>query len=311
MKLALSNCGLFSYIKEGLSDFDALQTIRNSGFRLVDYNMTQENFMNPVKCGRALKESLDQLEMQAFTAHAPNFNPVLPENRVKWESMHTVLTFCREAGIPSVVVHPGGANGNTREEFFENNVAFYQSFIPVCEETGVRVLLENIGNYADPYYLFNGHDVKEMLAMIDHPLFGLCWDTGHANHFCHKDCDQYESIVEMGSDLEVIHFQDNAGYFSDSHKHHRIDMHMAPYMTWTGSVNYDAVIKGLVDIGFQGPLNFELTATWVRSNVDPFVLDGQVYDRLRLLPLSLCETIYRTVHDIGRYMLEAYGVFEE
>ena len=88
-------------------------------------------------------------------------------------------------------------------------------------------------------------------------------------------------------------------------------MHMAPYMTWTGSVNYDAVIKGLVDIGFRGPLNFELTAAWIRSNVQPLVLDGQVYDRLRLLPLSLCEKIYRTVYDIGRYMLEAYGAFEE
>lgn len=310
MKLSLSTDAMSSYRREGMDGKTVLENIRKAGFVNVDYDMVEEDWLNPKKNGSSVRDALDELGMNAPQGHIPCWNPILPEHRPLWGSVCTAIRFCREAGIPRVVVHPGAVDGNSREEFFDVNIAFFKSLIPVCEETGVRILIENIGNYADPYFLRNGSELREMVDGVGHPLFEACWDTGHANHFYPKDCRQYDSILALGDKLTAIHFQDNVGDISDPWHHSRLDMHMPPFVTWAGSLNYDAVMQGLVDIGYRGTLNFEVSAMQIRRQIEPQYINGVELNRLRLPPPEIWVCLYKAVYEIGKYMLEAYGVFE-
>jgi len=311
MKLSISTDSLIDYRSGGFTDRDVIRTIKGAGFGIVDYDITLHNFENPEADGAALRAYLDEFGVTAGQAHAPGIDFSNITNRAHWSDAEANFVFCRAAGIDKVVVHPSAIRGNTRGEFFERNAAFYKGLIPVIEKTGVKLLIENIGNYADPYFMWNGADLKEMVDMVGHPLVGACWDTGHGNHFLMEHCEQYPSILTLGDKLWAIHFHDNVGDISDTRRHHRLDMHMLPYMTWAGTLNYDAVIKGLVDSGYRGTFNIEPSACQVRRYIDPLVIDGREIDALRLPPPEIWTIIYKALYDICRYMLETYGAFEE
>ncbi|MGI6634722.1 MAG: sugar phosphate isomerase/epimerase family protein [Christensenellales bacterium] len=311
MKLSVSFCALNGYLESGLSYPDALSAIRQSGFRYIDFDVKQAMADNPELWGCRVRRYLEDSGICAPQAHSPIFNPLLPENRARWSTFENSLLFCKAAGIPQAVVHPGAIDGNSRAEFFENNIAFYRSLIPACEQTGVDVLIENIGNPADPYFLASGADLAEMVDGVNHPLFTACWDVGHANHFWSAESSQYASLLALGSRLTALHVHDNCGYFPVGERHNRIDMHTFPYASLYSNVNFDAVIKGLCDIGYQGTFNFEVIAGNPRRYVSPFLINGREENRLRMLPIEVFVHLYRALYEAGKYMLSAYGVFEE
>lgn len=310
MKLSLSTSALDTHIAMGMTDRAVIETIRRCGFSEVDYDLTWADFRDPVRTGRELKAALADNGVHAGQAHAVGFDFANPANRDKVSTLKSCFVFCREAGIPAIVVHPSAVPGNTREEFFDLNLTFFRSLIPYCEETGVGLLLENIGNPMDPYFLLDGRDLREMVDGVDHPLCTACWDIGHANHFSAREHPQYDSIMALGDKLTSIHFHDNAGNFDDPCDHIRVDMHMIPYMTWVGTVNYDAVMQGLIDVGYKGTFNLELSGGKARHFVVPFEKNGVRQEKLRCPSVDLWVKIYSTVYEIGRYMLETYGVFE-
>lgn len=311
MKLSLSTCSLNEYLKEGYSEFDTLAAIKEAGFTCVDYDIHASLYCEPEKNGRYAKENLEKLGMTVPQAHAPGINPVDPANRERLSEIRDAIRFCGFAGIPAIVVHPGGMDGFTEEEFFEKNVAFYQSLIPVCEETEVKLLVENIGNYADPYWLWDGKDLRNMVEAIGSELAFACWDVGHANHFYRKDVDPYQSILDVGDKLYATHVHDNCGYFTDPIEHHRIDMHTMPYGSVWCNVNFDAVVKGLVDADYKGTFNLESMVCNPRIVPQPLTVNGETFHRLRILPMKAWIACNRGLYEVGKAMLEAYDAFEE
>ena len=310
MKLSLSNYSANQYLKYGKTQRETLQAIRDCGFTCIDLDILPSYLDGDLKKNAEdIKEMLSEIGLNATMAHAPGINPLKHGEEALMMSVK-VLRFCQSLGISYVVVHPGAIKGNTREDFFDGNVSFYRSLIPYAEETGVCVLVENIGNYADPYFLWNGTDLREMIDRIGHPSFGACWDIGHANHFFQKDCDQYQSIVTLGEKLIAIHAHDNCGYIADTYKHIRLDMHTLPCFASSASVNWDAVLQGLKDIGYQGTFNFEVKAPAV-SECEPFVYNGEVQNKLSMMPIDVWVAVNTALYKMGEYMLKTYDVFEE
>lgn len=310
MKLSMSTSALSAYSQSGMSDRTVIETVRKAGFTSVDYDLTWPDFLDPITTGRALKSALADNGVTADQAHGVGFDFANPANRDKVSTLRNCFLFCREAGIPAIVVHPSAINGNTREQFFEMNLSFFRQLIPFCEETGVGLLLENIGNPADPYFLLDGKDLREMVDGVNHPLCTACWDIGHANHFSAVEHPQYESITALGDKLTAIHFHDNAGNFVDPYQHIRVDMHMPPFMSWVGTVNYDAVMQGLIDVGYKGTFNLELSTSNPRHFVVPFEKDGVKQEKLATMPPEVWVKVYGAIYEIGRYMLETYGVYD-
>ena len=307
MKLSFANFP-FEYIPNfPQDDKSVLSAIREIGFTCTDYNITMAHLDDNFEARAAsLKEILADLGMSAPQAHAPIINPFDPQDVDYMQAFERSLRFCEIAGIPMVVIHAGAIKGNTREEYFEKNVAFYRSLIPAAEKTGVEVLIENIGHDADSNYLHRGADVRKMADLVNHPLFNICWDTGHGN--LNKQ-NLYETIMLCGEKLHALHIHDNVGYFEPSYRHHRIDMHTMPYATQYASVNYDALIQGLIDIGYKGTFNFEVL-TVTRSIRPAFTYNGEIVRKLEFPSLELFKKANALVYDIGKYMLEAYDLYE-
>lgn len=310
MKLSLSTDAMLSHIIKGMSDREVIETIGKTGFKTVDYDLTVKNINDPENMGRELRKAFEDFGVTGYQAHAVGYDYANPSQRDKMGFLRNCFVFCKNAGIPRIVVHPSAIPGNTREEFFEMNISFYKSVIPLCEETGVELLIENIGNPMDPYFLIDGADLREMVDAVDHPMCSACWDIGHANHFSAKEHPQYNSITSIGDKLTAIHFHDNAGNFDDPQDHIRVDMHALPYVSWVTNVNYDAVIQGLIDINYKGTFNFEVSGAKGRNFVVPFFKDGVVQDKIMIPPVELWIKIYSTLYEIGKYMLDSYGVFE-
>ena len=110
----------------------------------------------------------------------------------------------------------------------------------------------------------------------------------------------------MGKKLKAVHIHDNFGT-----RPFGADTHSEPY---SGSISYDSIIKGLIDVGYKGYFTLEAYSIPLpkeHTGRKPLELDGEVYDRLTCLPLEFKIRGENLMHDITRYMLAAYDCYEE
>lgn len=316
MKLCLTSSALSPYLKDGISPREVYEAFRATGFTCVDFDVKSSYLGDDLEEQAAFwKDLMADLGLTVTQTHAPMLNPLRDENSLEpaLESSRRALRFCSLAGFPNLVVHPGAREGNTRKEFFEGNIAYYKALIPAAEEAGVTVLIENIGQYMDPYFLWSAEDLNEMIDAVGHPLFRACWDIGHANHFeyLHVGGTPYDNITALGDRLVAIHAHENVGFFPDPKPRKRMDMHMMPYSSCYSSVNWDAVLQGLKDLGYKGTFNFESNTPAPQTGRPEFRYDGQVVRTLEKLPLPVWKTVTASLYEIGKFMLESYGLFEE
>jgi sugar phosphate isomerase/epimerase len=316
MKLSIASESIAPYIKSTADHRMAYTAIRECGFTCVDFGVGTGKLEGDVDAVATYWRQLFEDCGIAFTqAHGPGLNPLKPTATgvSPAEYMHRALRFCQVAGCPRMVIHPGAIEKNTRAEFFEKNIAFFQSLLPYAEETGVEIMIENIGHYMDPYFLWSGADLREMIDAVDHPLVTACWDIGHANHFeyMHAGGSPYDSIVALGDKLKAIHAHDNIGFFPDPNKSKRLDMHTVPYASLRTSVNWDAVMQGLKDVNYQGTFNFETITPAPATRRPEFVYNGEVVRTLECAPIGVWKAMNKALYEIGRFMLESYGMYEE
>ena len=311
MKLSLSNFPLEFFYDIETQQLEMLEAIRECGYTCTDYNVRMEYLDERLEeRAQQLKELLEKCGMEAPQSHAPGLDPFNPPEGVDvYDAYYKCLKFCQIAGIPNIVIHSLCRKGNTKEEFMEMNIEFYRNLIPAMEETGVEILIENIGHYMDAYYLKDGAAIMELINALDHPMFGACWDAGHANLYRAADCSQYDSIIALGDKLKALHIHDNCSYFEPSHRHHRIDMHTMPFATQYCCINYDGLLQGLKDINYQGTYNFEVMSA-TRSIRPSFTYNGEVVRTLEFFPIHLWKMAHTYLYEIGKYMLETYDVFE-
>lgn len=158
--------------------------------------------------------------------------------------MHRAVYGCHLMGSRYLVVHPQMPYGWRNEE----DPAFSRAktkellldLIPDCEKYGVTVCLENmpmIDHKISPM-----SQIVDLVAEIDHPLVGICMDTGHCNVF---GDDLGEMVKICAPYLKVLHVHDNDG---------RRDWHWLPY---TGTANWEGFIEALAEVDFQGVISFE------------------------------------------------------
>lgn len=286
------------------TDIERIRLLHEAGFRYIDLDMyfftpdcpyMQDNWKEAVA---ELKEEANRLGMTFVQAHSQGGNAFKEdEAHVKFLIDATIrsIEICRELGIENTVAHPGGAAGITKEEWFERNKSFYQNFFPIMEETGVNVLIENSIS-RERYWTDSGKDMVEFLDYVGHPLLHACWDTGHGNLWG----VQYDHIVTLGKHLRAIHYNDNHGLK---------DEHLIPYF---GTVNHDEILNALIDIDYKGYFTLEATSSlvpkkcWLGNRKD-FNRDT----RLANPPLFMQQRLVGMLYDTAKYMLDAYGLFEE
>ena len=201
------------------------------------------------------------------------------------------------------MVHAGVNKELNKEEWFGANKEFYEKLLPMAEKCGVKVLCENstaknmggVYGKGGAYYINTGKDMREFIEYVNHPLFGGCWDMGHAN--C--EGSQYDEILALGDKLWAIHYNDNRGGG---------DEHVAPFL---GTLNHDEVISALIDVGFKGFFTLECMSSlrsydcWqgVRRRFEKEA-------RLREPQLFMQRHLEKMMYETSEWMLKAYGIFE-
>ena len=251
------------------------------------------------KNAHALLEYTRRLGADFVQAHSIGFNPLLKDDfwQKGFDATVRSLEICQVLGIPHTVVHAGWKKGLDKDGFFEENRRFYQLLIPYMEETGVSVLTENStkANMGSHWYIESGEDTRQLAEYVDHPLFHVCWDTGHAN----IQGNQYENILALGDQLRAVHINDNRG---------KEDEHILPYF---GTVNLDEILHALQDANFRGAFTFECGSALRPSrcwfgNRQSFPEDTRLLEAQCFMQDDLEKLLYH----IGEYALKTYGCLE-
>ena len=285
------------------NEIDKLKELHASGFRYVDFSMysdqtrafMHDNWKEDIK---KIKETADELGLTFVQAHSPAFETLetLDPNEnwdEKYKETIRSIEICKELSIPMTVIHAGVKRNTSKEETLELNKKFYASLFPVMEETGVNVLVENVGAQDNEgrYYLNDGYRLKEFVEYVDHPLIHACWDIGHGNAMM---TDQYNDIMALEEHLYAIHYNDNNA---------KDDEHRIPFL---GKVNQKRTMQALIDVKFKGPFTFEADGG-LKSKLLGF------YKMLNNKDLSLdvIRAEQKLLFEMGKYLLNSFGIYEE
>ncbi len=299
MKLATTTGDFYNYTQ---SQAESLNYIRHAGFLYADYNfggdyrnrtgVYESNYKTYMS---EINRTCEAIGIQLVQAHSPMGRPIEKGNEQFIEDTIRCIEACGAWGIPNLVVHSGYTHGLSIEQTYAENKKFFTPLLAAAEQYGVNILVENFNKmHVDGvYWIDNATDLLGLIEYIDHPLFHAVWDAGHANL---QQMPQDEELQILGSHVRALHIQDNLG---DS------DTHLLPFL---GTMNMDAVMNGLKQIGYNGYFTFEVGSIFTPAvKKRPYPADT----RLLNTPLALKRAAENLLYEIGKCVLESYGCFEE
>ena len=298
MKLATTTGDFSAYTD---SQAISLEHIRKAGFRYADYNFGCDYSLNNGVYGEnfekyfeEINQASEKLGIKLIQSHAPMGKPLADGGKLLADTIRCVDA-CGAWNIPNLVVHSGYIKGLSPEETFERNKEFFIPLLEHAEKYNVNILVENFNKMCVDglYWIDNASDLLRMIECVDHPLFHAVWDTGHANM---HEMPQDEELRLLGKHVRALHVQDNHG---------NEDSHLVPFL---GTMNLDAVMTGLSDIGYDGYFTFEVGGFFNSAEKRR----GYSRDtRLKSAPLELRCAFERYLYDLGKCILEKYNCFEE
>ena len=272
-----------------------------AGFRSIDLSLYTPAMGDPLfgadwqKAAEELLSYAERLGVRFVQCHAPAVNCLADYDKAVTLT-ERAIEICGVLHIPIMVTHAGYDAATDEDAWRDGNLRFYRALMPTAERNGVCVLVENSAHVnIKGYYLYDGKALRAFFDAMNHPSFGVCWDTGHAN----MEGAQYEEILTLGDALRAVHFNDNRG---------ERDEHLIPFM---GTMNVNEVVHALLDVGFRGPFTFEATSPfrphrfWL-GNRRAFPAD----ERITHATLDMQRALERTLYETGRAILSAYGLFE-
>lgn len=299
MKLATTTGDFFGYTK---SQIRSLELIREAGFKYADYSfgcdlnsgtgVYSENYLDYFK---EVSDACKRIGIKLVQAHSPMGKPLAEDNKQFIDDTIRCVEACGAWGIPNIVVHSGYTPDISPEETFLRNKEFFTPILKAAEKYGVNILVENFNKMSKEnlYWIDNAPDLLAMVECVNHPLFHAVWDVGHANM---QEMPQDEALRMLGSHIRALHIQDNMG---------DRDTHLTPFL---GTLNLDAVMNGLIDIGYDGYFTFEVGGIFTpAAKRRPYERDT----RLASAPLRLKIAQEKYLYELGKCILEAYDCFEE
>ena len=194
-----------------------------------------------------------------------------------------MCVICQMLDCPILVVHPIVVADRKQE--WELNLAMYRRLMPAARKFGVKICLENMFTTQNVHKIARAcSSMDDVCRYIDtlnaeagEPLFGFCYDVGHANF---TGSDPTDAIRLLGNRIGCTHIHDNNGVQ---------DQHTLPF--W-GTICWEAVMKAFAQIGYTGNLSFEAGC---------FV--NNVPEQLR--PKSAAY-----MAEIGRYLIDRFHFFQ-
>ena len=143
-------------------------------------------------------------------------------------------------GATSVLLVPGVArDGVTYQQCFERSVAEIRKAIPVAQETGVRIAIENVGNN----FIASPEQAVEYLDAINSEWVGWYFDIGNAGRVGPAE----RWIQVLGKRIFRIHIKDYSAKPANPAAKGN-----ARAKLLEGDTNWPAVMKALDNAGYTG-----------------------------------------------------------
>lgn len=306
MKISTSTGTVFRRFGD---DYTFFRMVRKAGFRYVDISfyealgdpMTPFALPHWEKHIDEMGNEMAKIGVTPIICHSPKGEPTVDAGILP-RSIRAIECAGR-LGIPDMVIHVGGKKGWTLEQFNQFNRHFVEGMLPMAEKNNVRILIENVGRWDEPFYVQSGRELLEFVEYMNHPLVEACLDTGHLSLM---DDDNPMTIRLLGNHLKGLHIQDNLGSFNvpTIFKAWRQDLHMP---VGFGTIDFDAVVHALADIGYQGSFNTEIEypRSWGKT------FDGCAFPRVAYMAKDLVQEHFAWVHQCMVELLTANGVEAE
>lgn len=247
-------------LAETFGDERCIRILAEAGFEALDWSFFGMETGKGTWCGDGWKEHALHLKEVAAEwnigfsqAHAP-FPSSKGEEPYDTQIRKWILRSMEAAalmGVRNIVVHPVqeleyAAN---RQRLWEENLEFYRSLIPYCQEYGIRVCAENMWqrdkkrSYIVDSVCADPEEFCALLDELDSPWIVGCLDLGHCGLVGREPQDM---IRAMGAKrLQALHVHD-VNYLQDCHT-----------MPFLESLDWEAVTCALAEIGYQGDFTLE------------------------------------------------------
>lgn len=255
---------------------EAAHLVADSGFDATDYYLGSMVEHDCVFNGDQWRDNAEQVRKVFEAVCAPVVQTHAPFSFKGWEDRSilesviypTIVHSIRVSavmGAECVVVHPlhYWRYAGHEQEIFERNMQFYRSLIPVCEEYGIKVGIENMfqrdklrGNYIIRDTCSDPTEFCRYIDTLDSPYMVACLDVGHAG-LPSGNPEAWEFIRILGHDrLQAIHIHDND---------YTNDQHLIPY---AGTIDWSKVTQALGEIDYNGNFTFECLISKSFKNTD-------------------------------------------
>ena len=293
---------------------EQIAQIAKTGFKHINLELTSE-LADARLCNddweeriEAIGKAMKDAGIDAVQAHACCES--LDEIGYDWmvEETRRNIIACDRLGIPDLVVHPLYKTGLSARGIYDFNKNFYNDLIAATPDSKTYLLLENMADTECSVPGFaSGYELADFLDWMGNERLGACLDTAHINLNKPPRDNQYESIIALGHWLRALHVSDNFGK--------NLHWHSMPF---TGNINFDSVMCGLLEIGYKGAFNFEASYILRNSKMPPTrrkewtnPKDPNFEPKLFEPGLEMKLLIDETLYKVGKYILDQYGVFEE
>lgn len=273
MKLSVDCC----IISEKFGDKEAVKMIKEAGFDCFDYSFCCRGNDLPIfgenhrEYACDLRKYIDEIGIFCNQAHAPfplGYGIEFCESNPKYLRLIRSMESASILGAKNIVVHAQHVPEETGEDTFEYNVRYYKSLIPYCEKFGISVAVENLARI-DPRrkcYIESFAGTPEaqnkFLDEVNSPWIVACLDTGHASLV---SVDPEKFILKSNKNrLKALHVHDTD--FVE-------DRHTVPFIC---DLNWEAIMKNLKKIGYEGDLTFEIPEYFARIP-NPLIPDALIF----------------------------------
>lgn len=266
-------------IRKTYGEEGAFRLLKETGFPAVDYSFHEWPAEDPLFSGDALsyakriRSMMDACGIVCRQCHAPLDFVIGEQPDESSENYRMIVQSIRSAavfGADHIAVHSIYSPTVTKEEEWRENIRFFRSLLPYCEETGVKIAIENLPVQASD----TPEEVNRMLLELDSPWFGALLDTGHAA-ISGITPDDYVRRLTPGT-LLGLHIQD---------MYEKKDKHWIPYM---GEIDWDAFLGALSETGYTGDFSLEIIHFMER------------------VPEALLPEAHRYAAAVGKYLQEEF-----
>ncbi|MCS7252711.1 MAG: sugar phosphate isomerase/epimerase [Armatimonadota bacterium] len=268
----------------------AIERLAKAGFEALDFNFCDWLFDGSPFTGNEWAKWIDGIGRKAKSvgipitqSHGPIFNKFADDERTRWltHMSHRSIEAAGMLGAQWIVFEPETISGAFDEAHIaylrQRNLDWFAELLKTAEKAGVGIALEN---NADAFlrrerkirrhYCSVPAELIDLVDAFNHPLIGICWDTGHANI---QQLDQPAALRAIGKRLKALHIQDNDGLH---------DQHVLPFF---GTIDWRPIVDALREIEYEGDFTYE------------------VHNSVRPLPDELRDAALKLAVSIGRYLL--------